>query len=80
MPTKFKPSQSTLQRGTKTVVTTHYYIKNISKEELLEEINKDNPNKKRRAKAIRELDRRGVKIVWTTKEPNSIKVWQRCLC
>jgi hypothetical protein len=41
MPTKFKPSQSTLQRGTKTVVTTHYYIKNISKEELLEEINKD---------------------------------------
>ena len=72
MPTKFKPSQSTLQRGTKTVVTTHYYIKNISKEELLEEINKDNPNKKRRAKAIRELDRRGVKIVWTTKEPNNI--------
>ena len=72
MPTKFKPSQSTLQRGTKTVVTTHYYIKNISKEELLEEINKDNPNKKRRAKAIRELDRRGVKLVWTTKEPNSI--------
>lgn len=72
MPTKFKPSQSTLQRGTKTVVTTHYYIKNISKEELLEEINKDNPNKKRRAKAIRELERRGVKLVWTTKEPNSI--------
>lgn len=72
MPTKFKPSQSTLQRGTKIVTTTHYYIKNISKEELLEEINKDNPNKKRRAKAIRELDRRGVKIVWTTKEPNSI--------
>jgi hypothetical protein len=72
MPTKFKPSQSTLQKGTKTVVTTHYYIKNISKEELLEEINKENPNKKRRAKAIRELERRGVKIVWTTKEPNSI--------
>ena len=58
MPTKFKPSQSTLQRGTKTVVTTHYYIKNISKEELLEEINKDNPNKKRRAKAIKELDQK----------------------
>jgi lipoprotein NlpI len=72
MPTKFKPSQSTLQRGTKTVVTTHYYIKNISKEELLEEINKDNPNKKRRAKAIKELDRRGVKLVWTTKDKESI--------
>ena len=62
MPTKFKPSQSVLQRGTKIVTTTHYYIKNISKEELFEEINKDNPNKKRRSKAIKELERRGVKI------------------
>ena len=72
MPTKFKPSQSTLQRGTKIITTTHYYIKSISKEELFEEVNKDNPNKKRRAKAIRELERRGVKLVWTKKEPNSI--------
>ena len=68
MPTKFKPSQSTLQRGTKIVTTTHYYIKSISKEELFEEINKDNPNKKRRAKAIRELERRGVGINWVKKE------------
>ncbi len=72
MPTKFKPSQSTLQRGTKIVTTTHYYIKNISKEELLEEINKDNPNKKRRAKAIRELERRGIKINWVKKSEDSI--------
>ena len=72
MPTKFKPSQSTLQRGTQIVTTTHYYIKNISKEELLEEINKDNPNKKRRSKAIKELERRGVKLVWTTKDKESI--------
>ena len=72
MPTKFKPSQSTLQRGTKIVTTTHYYIKNISKEELLEEINKDNPNKKRRAKAIRELERRGIKINWVKKAEDSI--------
>jgi len=64
MPTKFKPSQSTLQRGTKIVTTTHYYIKSISKEELFEEINKDKPNKKRRAKAIREIERRGLKINW----------------
>ena len=72
MPTKFKPSQSTLQRGTKIVTTTHYYIKNISKEELLEEINKDNPHKKRRAKAIRELERRGIKIAWVKKSEDSI--------
>ena len=72
MPTKFKPSQSVLQRGTKIVTTTHYYIKNISKEELFEEINKDNQNKKRRSKAIKELERRGVKLVWTTKDKESI--------
>ena len=72
MPTKFKPSQSTLQRGTKIVTTTHYYIKNISQDELFEEINKDNPNKKRRAKAIKELERRGVKLAWTTKDKDSI--------
>ena len=72
MPTKFRASATTLKRGTKVAVTEHYYIKNISKEELFEEINKDNPNKKRRAKAIRELERRGVKLVWTKKEPNSI--------
>ena len=72
MPTKFKPSQSTLQRGTKIVTTTHYYIKIISKEELLEEINKDNPHKKRRAKAIRELERRGIKIAWVKMSEDSI--------
>ena len=44
----------------------------ISKEELFEEINKDNPNKKRRSKAIKELERRGVKLVWTTKDKESI--------
>ena len=72
MPTKFKPSQTVRERGTGKIVTTNYWIKGISKEELFEEINKEKPNKKRRAKAIRELERRGVKLVWTTKEPNSI--------
>jgi|TARA_R110001606_G_scaffold111781_1_gene238468 hypothetical protein len=65
MPTKFKPSQTVRERGTGRIVTTNYWIKGISKEELLEEINKENPNKKRRAKAIRELERRGVNISWT---------------
>ena len=65
MPTKFKPSQTVRERGTGRIVTTNYWIKGISKEELFEEINKENPNKKRRAKAIRELERRGVNISWT---------------
>ena len=68
MPTKFKPSQTVRERGTGRIVTTHYWIKGISKEELFEEINKDNPNKKRRAKAIRELERRGVNISWTKED------------
>jgi len=72
MPTKFKPSQSTVQRGTKIVTTTHYYIKSISKEELFKEINEDKPNKKRRAKAIRELERRGIKIAWSKKSEDSL--------
>ena len=37
MPTKFRASATTLKRGTKVAVTEHYYIKNISKEELFEE-------------------------------------------
>jgi|TARA_B100001094_G_scaffold127046_1_gene123079 hypothetical protein len=72
MPTKFRASATTLKRGTKVAVTEHYYIKNISKEELFEEINKDNPHKKRRAKAIRELERRGIKIAWVKKSEDSI--------
>ena len=72
MPTKFKQSQTVRERGTGKLVTTNYWIKGISKEELFEEINKDNPNKKRRAKAIRELERRGIKIAWVKKSEDSI--------
>ena len=52
--------------------TTHFYIKQISKEELFKEINADKPNKKRRAKCIRELERRGVNISWTSIPKDSI--------
>ena len=43
-----------------------------SKEELFKEINADKPNKKRRAKCIRELERRGVNISWTSIPKDSI--------
>lgn len=72
MPVKFKPSQKTVQRGTKVVTTTHYYIKNTPKQELIDYINSSNGRPKIKQKCKNELDRRGVKIVWTTKEPNSI--------
>jgi hypothetical protein len=66
MPVKFKPSAKTVQRGTKVVTTEHFYMKTMSKEALFEYINSSNPIKKRRAKCIRELERRGIKISWGT--------------
>ena len=72
MPIKLKKSQTVIVRGTSKKVTTHYYMKQVSKEELFKEINADKPNKKRRAKCIRELERRGVNISWTSIPKDSI--------
>ena len=63
MPTKFKPTQTTLVRGTKTVVTQHFYIKNTPKEELIDYIN-NGQKPKIKQKCRNELTRRGVKLVW----------------
>ena len=63
MPIKFKPSQTTLVRGTKNTVTTHYYIKNTPKEELIDYIN-NGQKPKIKQKCRNELTRRGVKLVW----------------
>ena len=70
MPTKFKPSQTTVARSTKTVTTQHYYIKNTPKEELIDYIN-NGQKPKIKQKCRRELDRRGIKIVWVDKNANS---------
>jgi len=64
MPTKFKPSQTTLVKG-QGKVTQNYYIKNTPKEELIDYINKGQ-KPKIKVKCIRELDRRGIKLVWKT--------------
>lgn len=66
MPVKFKPSQTTFVKG-KGKVTTHSYIKQISKEELIKYINDGQKNKVKQ-KARNELVRRGVKIDWVPKE------------
>lgn len=63
MPIKFKPTQSTLVRGTKNVVTQHFYIKNTPKEELIDYIN-NGQKPKIKQKCRNELTRRGVKLVW----------------
>ena len=63
MPVKFKPSQTTLVRGSKTPTTTHFYIKNTPKEELIDYIN-NGQKPKIKQKCRNELTRRGVKLVW----------------
>jgi|TARA_R110002050_G_scaffold42108_10_gene101727 hypothetical protein len=64
MPVKFSPSAKTVNRQTKAVTIEHHYIKQMSKEALFDYINKDNAIRKRRAKCINELQRRGIKIEW----------------
>lgn len=72
MPVKFKPSQTALNRASGKTTTTHYYMKNTSTKELIEYINSTNGKPKVKIKCRNELDRRGVKLVWTKKEPNGI--------
>tara|TARA_R110001592_G_scaffold1805_10_gene10838 strand:- start:2306 stop:2512 length:207 start_codon:yes stop_codon:yes gene_type:complete len=64
MPVKFKPSQTTFVKG-KGKVTQNYFIKNTSKEELIEYINNGQKNKIKQ-KCSNELVRRGIEIVWKT--------------
>ena len=70
MPTKFSATQKTVARGTKTTVTQNFYIKNTSKEELIEYIN-NGQKPKIKQKCRNELARRGIEIVWVDKNANS---------
>ena len=70
MPTKFSATQKTVTRGTQTVVTRNFYIKNTSKEELIEYIN-NGQKPKIKQKCRNELARRGIEIVWVDKNANS---------
>tara|TARA_B100000424_G_scaffold265000_1_gene254055 strand:- start:55 stop:264 length:210 start_codon:yes stop_codon:yes gene_type:complete len=63
MPVKFKPSHKSFVKGKGTKIE-HFYIKNISKEELIEYINNSSGKPKIKQKARNELARRGVKLVW----------------
>ena len=64
MPTKFSPSHTTFIKG-KGKVTSHSYIKQISKEELIKYLN-DGQKPKIKQKCSNELARRGIDIVWKT--------------
>ncbi len=64
MPIKLKPSYKKYDRNTKKTTLEHYYIKNISKDELFKELNNDNTKAKVKSKIRNELTRRGIKIQW----------------
>ena len=72
MPIKFKPTVTVVDRNSGKKSYQNHYMHMQKTEDLIEEINKDNPNKKRRAKAIRELERRSIKIAWVKKSEDSI--------
>ena len=65
MPIKFKPTQKTLVRGTKSLKVEHFYIKNTPKQELIDYIN-NGQKPKIKQKCMNELVRRGINIVWKT--------------
>lgn len=65
MPVKFKPSHKSFVKGKGTKLE-HFYIKNTSKEELIEYLNNSNGKPKIKQKCRNELTRRGVKLVWKT--------------
>jgi len=67
MPIKFKPSAKTRNRQTGKIITEHYYIKCMSKEELFTELNNSSTKPKAKQKCRNELARRGVKIQWVPK-------------
>lgn len=74
MPTKFSKSFKQVDKVTKKLSVVHDYMKNKSKDELFETINKDNVNRKLRAKCIRELDRRKIKYVWETQPSTKLEL------
>ena len=60
-PTKFKPSEKNYDRFSKELTVKHHYIKGTAKKDLFDYINSTNAVPKRKAKCIKELQRRGIK-------------------
>ena len=59
MPVKLSKSQVVRDRATGKLTTNHFYIKNVSKKELIVKYNADNTKPKVRQKIKNELVRRG---------------------
>ena len=68
MPIKFKDDYKKYDRMTKKTTVEKYFIKNTPKQELFDYINSSNAKPKVVQKCMNELTRRGIKVVWATKE------------
>ncbi len=64
MPTKFKPTEKSYDRRTKTYTIKPHYIKGTSKKDLFDYLNSSNAVPKKKHKVLKELQRRGIKVVW----------------
>jgi hypothetical protein len=63
-PIKFKPTEKNYDRRSGTYTTQHYYMKGTSKKDLFDYINSSNAKPKRIHGILKELKRRGVKVLW----------------
>lgn len=68
MPTKYKPSEVKIDRQTKVKSVQHYYMKQLSQEELFKMLNTENTKPKLKQKIRNELYKRGVRIVKSSKQ------------
>ena len=68
MPTKYKPSEVKIDRQTKVKSIQHYYMKQLSQEELFTMLNAENTKPKLKQKIRNELYKRGVRIVKSSKQ------------
>jgi len=65
MPSKFKPSQVIVDRKKNTKRVEHFYMKTTPKQELIDYLNNSNGKPKIKQKCRNELQRRGIKIVYS---------------
>ena len=74
MPTKFKEDGFVYEgRGrARTQKLVKYHIKGTPKQELIDYLNNPSGKPKIKQKCRNELTRRGIKIVWTSKESNEL--------
>ena len=68
MPVKYKPSEVKVDRQTKVKTIQHYYIKQLSQEELFTMLNAENTKPKLKQKIRNELSRRCGRIVKSSKQ------------